>query len=106
MNTLRFEDVDIHYYNDAGKLWFCGRDCCVALEYSTADTREILSKISARNKKSLSELVPDTPHGEDLTVYIDEFGLLNFVITSEKPRARDFAHRIVVLSSTGESTYA
>ena len=92
MNTLRFEDVDIHCFNDDGKLWFCGRDCCNALEYSGTNSNidKILSKISSTNKKSLSELVPDTTHNEGQVVYIDEFGLLKFVLTSKKPRAHDF----------------
>ena len=90
MNTLRFEDVDIHCFNDEGKLWFCGRDILTALEYSTSNVSKILSKISSINKKSLSELVQDATHNEGQFVYIDEFGLLKFVLTSKKPRALDF----------------
>lgn len=92
MNTLRFEEVDIHYVNDEGKLWFCGRDVWIALEYSKINPNvgKVLSKVSSTNKKSLSELVPNTPHNDGLAVYIDEFGLLKFVLTSKKQKARDF----------------
>lgn len=91
MNTVRFEEVDIHYVNDECKLWFCGRDVFTALEYSIqSNVSKILSKVSSTNKKSLSELVPTTPHNVGQVVYIDEFGLLKFVLTSKKQKARDF----------------
>lgn len=92
METLRFEDVDIHCLNDEGKLWFCEKDVLLALEYSSGN----ISTISSRNKKSLSELIPDTVHHDGLAAYIDEFGILKLVMTSRKPKARDFERFIEI----------
>lgn len=90
MATLRFKDVDIRYVSDEGKIWFCWKDVCSALDYPT----RTFTSISSTNKKSL------IVHGDGISDCIDELGLFKLVLASKKPKARDFKHFIEVSLNT------
>ena len=82
-NNEDFGQIRAKVVND--DIWWVAKDVCDILDYS--NSRMAVKKLD-NDEKGVS--VIDTPGGKQEMVVINEFGLYNLVLSSNKPEARKF----------------
>ena len=74
-------------------VWFRGKDIANALGYENT-TQSILNNVENEDKRKLEELdnLQDrlTSYHDKITIYINESGLYNLILKSQKPEAKQF----------------
>ena len=74
-------------------VWFRGKDIAKALGYENT-TQSILNNVENEDKRKLEELdnLQDrlTTYHDKITIYINESGLYNLILKSQKPEAKQF----------------
>ena len=101
-NNEDFGQIRAKVVND--DIWWVAKDVCDILDYS--NSRMAVKKLD-NDEKGVSAI--DTPGGKQEMVVINEFGLYNLVLSSNKPEARKFkrwiTHEVIPsIRKTGSQT--
>ena len=94
LNNLVFNNQKIDAVLDKNnEIWFKGKDVAFILDYK--DTDQVIRKnIEEDDKKSLEEMGPvlgtGLSHNDKNTIYINELGLYDLILSSKKEEAKKF----------------
>lgn len=87
IQTFNYQDRQVRTVEKDGELWWVLKDVCEVLEMDTSKLKQITDRLELDEKGRYS--IP-TPGGKQETWIINESGLYNMILRSDKPQAKPF----------------